>query len=1484
MAAASCGGAPSVPPPAAEKFDVAAQPFVGNNILNASKDTMLLGGLLQNLNFGSIPFLLVERALIGFDQNALTSIAPSGLAITSGRLDVSVIGNPIQSGRARTIQLFRMTQPWTEEQSTWQCAADSNIWNLIANCPAGQAWDIGPTQKGQTNPWNPTPTATAQLQPRFTGVLSFDVTADVRGFADRSLPNYGWVIKSDDLDGGVLILDSRETSAPPRLVIATGCAAGYADCDLNPATGCEQRLNTATSCGGCGISCDDGNPCTADACSATGVCTHAPVGDGIACNDGNACTEVDTCQAGACAGGSPVSCAAADQCHAAGACDPATGACTNPVAVDGTACNDGNPCTQTDACQTGVCAGGNPVTCVAADQCHAAGVCDPASGACTNPTIADGTACNDGNACTVADRCVAGTCAAGDPMVCPSTDGCHPGVCDVASGSCGNPMACHLYGVGTVSAALTDGLAVSPLALEDGVSNNAVGGTGSAIAYTGIGNRFLVAPDRGPNAGDDSYTERYYVMDLSLDGGKVTPTLKAGAVLDQGPGLPAFNGRNINFDATNSPASLRLDVEGLRASPSGTFFISDEYGPFVYEFSADGHRLRSLNVPAKFLIDHPAKEDDELPPTNTKGRQDNRGMEGLAISPDGRKLYGLMQSPLIQDGALSGKNKRVGTNIRMLEIDTINGETREFIYPLENASLGTNEILAINDHQFLVDERDGNGGTDAAFKKYFLIDITSATDISNIAALPTTGIPAGVTAVSKKLFLDLLDPAFGLAGASFPEKIEGLALGPDLPDGRHTLYVTSDNDFLPDQDAKIYVFTIDPVALPGYVPAQVAYLDQCDGATPVTCSAADACHRAGMCNPGTATCSGPVQPSGTLVGTQVTGDCHSSQCDGFGNTVNAIDPADVPVDGNQCTSDLCLNGVPTNPSVVAGAICNQGGGSLCDGAGSCVSCVTAADCGGVETECMARTCAAGACGVAYSAAGTPTAAQVVGDCHVNQCDGAGGVLSAISDSDTPADDGNPCTVETCSSGVPGVVAAAAGLSCGAGFCDGSGSCLGCLIAADCPGADSECAQRSCTQGQCGFAKAAVGTPVAAQVQGDCQRTVCDGAGQVTSLADNSDAPSSANQCAAGTCTAGAPSTSNLPSGTACSQNGGQSCDGNGACVSPQTFRVVRLGDGSAALGSGGTAVSVDEWRFDGTLVATVAVSLLAPAGNPFTMSGSASSEGELSLSADGHYLVMAGYAAPIGTSKVASSKASAFKRAVARVDAAGHVDTSTTLATAFDSNNARGATSADGTGFWVAGAGGSSGGVWFVPFGTSGGTLVLNASLNNVRWLTIAGGQLYGTSNVASSPSVFTIGTGLPTTTGQLAVTLNGIPNNNSNNNLPPSVYGMVTLDLVPAGGDGKPDTLYLSDDSTSGGIQKWTNSGTSWSLAGTFNVSPTPVGFRGLAGSAVGNKVTLVASTAEDANGRLVVFVDDGTTVTNTVIATAGTNTVFRGVALSPK
>ncbi len=137
-----------------------------------------------------------------------------------------------------------------------------------------------------------------------------------------------------------------------------------------------------------------------------------------------------------------VVCPAAAACQVA-ACDPATGAClTSPVA-DGLDCDDHDGCTSSDHCAAGTCVAGAPLVCQAQDQCHADGTCDPASGACSTPAVADGTTCT---LATGAGTCQGGVCTplpAGSGTCCGGcgstgcTGTCAPGSsCDPATG-CG---------------------------------------------------------------------------------------------------------------------------------------------------------------------------------------------------------------------------------------------------------------------------------------------------------------------------------------------------------------------------------------------------------------------------------------------------------------------------------------------------------------------------------------------------------------------------------------------------------------------------------------------------------------------------------------------------------------------------------------------------------------------------------------------------------------------------------------------------------------------------------------------------------------------------------------------------------------------------------------------------------------------------------------------------------------------------------------
>lgn len=409
------------------------------------------------------------------------------------------------------------------------------------------------------------------------------------------------------------------------------------------------------------------------------------------------------------------------------------------------------------------------------------------------------------------------------------------------------------------------------------IAKTTFGGFGSGLTYTGYDNVFLATPDRGPFDGqtDVPYIDRFHFLHITVDT-NVSPISGsfniATTLLDtrllKNKANQNFVGDSTAFNEVNPLATLRFDPEGVAVSRQGTFFVSEEYGPYINEFNRQGHLIRRIPVPAKFLIANPSGEVNPngdsvelFQSYNTSGRQANRGMEGLAITPDGRYLVGIMQNALIQDNGLTyplepSTPSRVGLNNRILKLDLLTGQTQEFVYTLDAISQGkgVSEILAINAHELLVLERDNrslvtpgadpfstSGANCCGLKKIYKIDLDEATDVSNVPSLPQSGAELAednISPVTKTLFLDLLDPSYivdtngNTIKKVIAEKIEGLAWGPDLEDGRHVLYVTSDNDLNTSFPTQIYAFAIEdtdagityqPQVLPAplYPPGQV---------------------------------------------------------------------------------------------------------------------------------------------------------------------------------------------------------------------------------------------------------------------------------------------------------------------------------------------------------------------------------------------------------------------------------------------------------------------------------------------------------------------------------------------------------------------------------------------------------------------------------------------------------------------------------------
>lgn len=421
-----------------------------------------------------------------------------------------------------------------------------------------------------------------------------------------------------------------------------------------------------------------------------------------------------------------------------------------------------------------------------------------------------------------------------------------------------------LLGIGSLSGSASD-LSGLTGTLENGTAANLLGGMGSGLAYAG-NNTFLALPDRGPNAvayaggsavdNTTSYIPRFHTISLNYSAGTTLPltvstTLNSTTLLGSNTspltyaagGAPAantgstyyFSGRSDNFGTGNSLNSnnARLDPEGIRVANNGkSVFISDEYGPYVYQFDRQtGMRTHTFTLPGNLAATNLSASGTTEISGNTSGRVANKGMEGLAISPDGTTLFGFMQSPLIQDGGDGGRANRIVT------IDIASGVTHQFAYDnrIGSKNYNSSEILALNNHEFLVLERDGKGlgdGSNAAVKQIFKVDLAGATDVTGMSGEATLLANQGHPA--KSLFLDIraLLNANGISDANIPAKLEGMAFGDDVTVGSdtyHTLVIVNDNDFATVAgDNKFFVVGFKNADLGGsvFVPQSVAAIPE----------------------------------------------------------------------------------------------------------------------------------------------------------------------------------------------------------------------------------------------------------------------------------------------------------------------------------------------------------------------------------------------------------------------------------------------------------------------------------------------------------------------------------------------------------------------------------------------------------------------------------------------------------------------------------
>lgn len=349
----------------------------------------------------------------------------------------------------------------------------------------------------------------------------------------------------------------------------------------------------------------------------------------------------------------------------------------------------------------------------------------------------------------------------------------------------------------------------------------------SDLYYDRSRNEWWGLSDRGPGGGTLSYETR--VQRFTLDVNTVTGAIsnfQVAQTIKFSSGGVALNGL---APASSSVLGTAFDPEGFVINPrNGNLLVSDEYGPSVYEFNRSGSLVRSYTTPANLVPKVGATPDYNASPTAlTSGREGNRGLEGLAISPDGRYAYAMLQNGTVTDGNLNNGNLDRGMYSRIVQYDTTTGEAvAQFAYRLDGAGpapaqgRGISAIVALDDHRFMVLERNNRGvgvpnaNLSSPDKLVYTIDITGASDISGIDL--DAPLPAGYTAVTKSASpllnlaaaATLADPSLAALGGRSPEKWEGLTVGPQLQDGSFMLLAGTDNDYSVTQNGSNVQFDV----------------------------------------------------------------------------------------------------------------------------------------------------------------------------------------------------------------------------------------------------------------------------------------------------------------------------------------------------------------------------------------------------------------------------------------------------------------------------------------------------------------------------------------------------------------------------------------------------------------------------------------------------------------------------------------------------
>ena len=323
--------------------------------------------------------------------------------------------------------------------------------------------------------------------------------------------------------------------------------------------------------------------------------------------------------------------------------------------------------------------------------------------------------------------------------------------------------------------------------------NTVVGGL-SSITYDAERDvYYALSDDQGGTFTTGSTPARFYTLSIDVSDGSLDPgdvTVLAVTTL-LGPDGQPFPGRS-------------LDPEGLTLTRDDTLVVTSEgippaIAPFVREFDLSGQQLRELPVPGAFTPS----------PDGTQGVRFNLGFESAAVAPNGQFLFVGAENAVAQDGppaTLAG-----GSSARLLRYHLTSGQVdRQYVYPTDAVAEapvpagqftvnGLVELLPLNNQFLLAMERSFSVGAGNTIRIY-RVALPGATDVNGVDDLDQLG---QVKPAQKTLLLDLDELGLTL------DNIEGMTLGPRLPDGRQSVVLVSDNNFTLGQVSQFLLFALD---------------------------------------------------------------------------------------------------------------------------------------------------------------------------------------------------------------------------------------------------------------------------------------------------------------------------------------------------------------------------------------------------------------------------------------------------------------------------------------------------------------------------------------------------------------------------------------------------------------------------------------------------------------------------------------------------